>query len=294
MRQLRACVLAVSVLDDIDLTPREGGVQLDGRRPVLVSWAEVAEVVGDHPPAGATARRRLSVALRLHRVVAEAGRAAPLVLRPAARLMALPLDHAAHPGGSWVHGVQLGLALTCGVGVLGVLGDPDEVVPLPPRVALAAGVTTADWWTAVSAHAEQMGVLAARRLRRDGGTFPDAAGRRVGANSQAVLRPVGGIDVLSLLTSSGLRTHLAEEDGSGMRAVAVPMRGRGWYDLARIDPAYVGAAWMATDPWDRGLRRPVLVTADELTLAAAGGETVRQSLADPAVSHRVERAVHYR
>lgn len=294
LRLLRSAVLAVSVLDDIDVTPREAGVRLDGSSPVVVGWHEVAEAVGEHPASGLVARRRLSVLLRLHRVVAEAGRSAPVVLRPAARLVALPLDHAAHPGPGWVQSVQLGLAVTCGIGVLGLTGDPDEVVPLPASVAEKAGVDTSQWWSTIAQHAEDMGALAVRRLQRDA-TSTSTGVRHVSAtDSQAVVRPVGGVDALSLLTTSALRHHLAAEDGSGMRAVAVPMRSRAWYDLARVDPAYVAAAWSATTPWDRGLARPVLVTADELTMALAGGDTVRQSLADPARSAQLDRSVRYR
>jgi hypothetical protein len=99
-----------------------------------------------------------------------------------------------------------------------------------------------------------MGALAAARLGRDGPT-------------DGVIRPVGGCDVLALLASASLRRHLAMGDSTGMRAVAVPMRRRGWYDLSRIDPAFVGAAWSATDELDRGVPRPLLVTADEVAVS---------------------------
>jgi hypothetical protein len=98
-----------------------------------------------------------------------------------------------------------------------------------------------------------MGALAAARLGRDG--------------TEGVIRPVGGCDVLALLASPSLRRHLATGDGSGLRAVAVPMRRRGWYDLSRIDPAFVGAAWSATDEIDRGVAHPLLVTAEEVSLS---------------------------
>lgn len=48
--------------------------------------------------------------------------------------------------------------------------------------------------------------------------------------------------------------------------MAVPDRTRGWFDLAHIDPAYAAAAWSVTDLRDRGFRRPVLVTRDEVAL----------------------------
>jgi hypothetical protein len=63
-----------------------------------------------------------------------------------------------------------------------------------------------------------------------------------------------------------------------MRAVAVPMRSRGWFDLARIDPPFVAAAWTATAAPQRGLPRPALVTADEVCLAATGGDPVSAAL----------------
>jgi hypothetical protein len=106
-----------------------------------------------------------------------------------------------------------------------------------------------------------MGALAAARLTRDGG-------------SSGVLRPVGGVDALTLLASRAVRRHLAETDSTGMRAIACPVRARAWFDLARIDPAFVGAAWGATDEWDRGLPRPLLVTVDEVAIARAGGDPV--------------------
>ncbi|MFP5347523.1 MAG: hypothetical protein ACLGIA_10900, partial [Actinomycetes bacterium] len=62
-----------------------------------------------------------------------------------------------------------------------------------------------------------------------------------------------------------LRGYLAAQDGSGMRALAVPMRSRGWFDLARIDPVFVGAAWTATEEPQRAFPGPLLVTADEVT-----------------------------
>ena len=42
-----------------------------------------------------------------------------------------------------------------------------------------------------------------------------------------------------------------------------------------------GAA-LLTEADERGFPRPVLVTADEVTLARPGGDVVRQSLSDPA------------
>jgi len=63
-----------------------------------------------------------------------------------------------------------------------------------------------------------------------------------------------------------------------MRAVAVPDRRRGWLDPSRIDPAFVGAAWTATDPPWRGIAVPLLVTADEVGAARPLGDVVAQAL----------------
>jgi hypothetical protein len=279
---LRGCVLAVSVLEDLDIEPRERGLVLDGVPPVSVGWPAVRVAIGAHPPESATARRRLADWLRLRRVVADLGADAATVLRQAARAVALPHNHPAHPGRAWVTERPLGGAMECGLGVLGLLHDPDAVTLLPPGVVGATGATARRWWPAVREHAEGMGHLVVQRLRRDVG------------QGHAALRPTGGVDVPSLLLSPALRRHLASEDGSGMRALAVPMRSRGWYDLARIDPAFVAAAWSATDEWERAYAVPLLVTADEVALAPTGGDAVRQALSDPAAKRGWQRDVRYR
>jgi hypothetical protein len=293
---LRRAVLAVSVLDDIDVSPRDRGIVLDGPAgtpPIRLSWRVVAAAHGPGPIGGAAGHRRLSVCLQLHRLVGERGPDAADMLRQAARLLALPHDHAIHPGARWVRQRPIGGALHVGVGVVGLLADPDEVVPLPPSVASAAGADLGAWWPHLVAHADGMGHLAVNRLRRDHHHRTTLRGSAA-TSSQEVLRPVGGVDVLSLLTTRSIREYLAASDGSGMRAMAVPMRSRGWYDLARIDPAFVAAAWSATDEWDRGLRRPLLVTADEVALGPEGGSTVTGVLADPAAGSTFDRDVRYR
>lgn len=279
---LRRAVLAVSVLDDVDLEPREGGVHLPGRRPVLVRWTELADVVAGADLASEAARRRISVLLRLRRFVGELGSRAPAVLEQSARALALPEGHLDDLGPGWVRETVLGGDVRLGVGVVGVLGDDEEVVPLHRSVAAAAGTDARQWWRRLRGHAEAMGALAAHRLARD-----------EGAGRHSVLRPVGGCDVPTLLASSALRGYLAAGDGSGMRALAVPMRSRGWYDLARIDPAFVAAAWSATPEVERGYPRPLLVTADEVRMAVPRGDPVAQSLADPVTDGPALRDVRY-
>jgi hypothetical protein len=257
---LRRCVLAVSVLADVDVVPSDDGVVLPGPPTVTVGWEEIAAAAG-REPTGDVARVRVEELLRLHAVVAGLGAGAAERLRSAARVVALPPGHADHLGISWVREHLMGGALQLGIGVHGLLGDAkdsrdgaDRVVPLHPGVPLAAGVEATRWWPHLRRHVDRMGALAAARLGRDG-------------TAEGVIRPVGGCDVLALLASPSLRRHLATGDGSGLRAVAVPMRRRGWYDLSRIDPAFVGAAWSATDPLDRGVSRPLLVTADEVAVS---------------------------
>ena len=79
-----------------------------------------------------------------------------------------------------------------------------------------------------------------------------------------------------------------------MRAAAVPMRRRGWLDLTRIDPAFTAAAAAATAPEERGFSRPVLLTADEVTMAVDGGRPAEIVLRDKAVEPPHLRAVLFR
>jgi hypothetical protein len=255
---LRQAVLAVSVLTDIDLCPRDDGVLVTARQSrsgaVLVGQAELAEALGDHDPLSVAGRRRMSVLLRLYRLVADHGErpdGAPALIRRAARALALPPDHAVHPGPGWVLQRLRGDALDLGVGLLGLGEYPDDVQPLPPSLAARLDLRPAEWWPDLGEHVERMGGLTATRIARDG---------------RPVLRPVGGCDVLTLLASASLRTQLSAGDGTGLRAVAAPTRRRGWFDLAQIDPAYTTAAWSITSEPDRGLPSPVLVTRDEVTV----------------------------
>jgi hypothetical protein len=67
-----------------------------------------------------------------------------------------------------------------------------------------------------------------------------------------------------------------------MRAVAVPVRNRGWLDLSRIDPAFVQAAASIAGDDERGFSRPVLLTVDEVVTALPGGNLAEIVLRDPA------------
>ncbi|WP_432486420.1 hypothetical protein, partial [Kineococcus esterisolvens] len=175
--------------------------------------------------------------------------------RSRARRVALAVPRGAdrHPGSGWAAEPLLGGALDLGPGVVVAHDGVERTLPVPAASARATGAAPA--LTAQQReHLEAMGALAVQRLQRD-----------AGARGDGVLRPVGGCDVPTLLAAASLREHLVA--GSVMRAVAVPDRTRGWFDLARVDPAFVVAAWAVTDPADRGLRRPVLVTREEVAPA---------------------------
>jgi hypothetical protein len=249
---LRRCVLAVSVLHDLDLAPADDGVRLPDANGVLVTWAMIAQVAGAEPGEEAPARHRVAALLRLHRLVSELGDEAAAGVREALRLVALPPGHIDHPGPDWVVRRLPGGALDLGYGVYGLLDEPDRCVPLAPSLTERLGLQGRDSWSAVREYTERMGTLAAARLARDG--------------REGVIRPVGGCDVLSLMASRTLRRHLAEGDGTGLRAVASPTRQRAWYDLRHMDPGFVQAAWQLTDEPDRGLAIPLLVTADEVAV----------------------------
>lgn len=249
---LRQCVLAVSVLRDLDVMPSDAGVQIPGAQPAVVKWTAIHDAVGRHDANGPIARRRVENLLRLHLLAAELGPAAAERFRSAARVVALPPGHADHPGGPWVRDALRGNALELGIGVFGLIGEADRTLALPPSVLKTIQVNGDQWWPTLREHAERMGSLSATRLSRDGHT--------------GLVRPVGGCDVLALLSSRTLRRHLADGDGTGLRALAVPTRRRGWFDISRVDPAFVRAAWSLTDDHERGMPVPLLITADEVSL----------------------------
>lgn len=243
---LRQLALAVAVLEDIDLLPDPAGVTLPGPVPVVVPWAEVAAAAAPYPidPGSAEARCRLAQRLRVRRSAAELG---PRRLLEAVRPLGVPLDSPRHPGPGWARASVLGGAIEVGPGLAPCPDRPADVVPLPPGVADGA------WSTAVD-YLHRMGELAVDRLRRD----------------PHLLRPMGGCDVVTLLASAQVRRALAVAN-HGICTLAAPMRDRGWTRLSQIDPAFVPAAYAATDLGMRGFPRPLLITADEVTMARDGG-----------------------
>lgn len=261
--ELRRLALAVSVLDDVDIVPTDDGVLLTGDAVVEVSWLELRRALAGADPESDLGRARVSGWLRGRRIAADTH---PEHLRGLARPVGLPVEHPLHPGLDWVRHRVLGDVLDLGFGFVGVGTDPDEVVIVPQGALDAAGIDPLPWWPVARDYLERMGALAAQRLA-----------------DTSLLRPIGDCDVVTLLGSRALREALCALDGTGMRAAAVPMRRRGWLDLTRIDPAFTTAAAAATAPDERGFGRPLLLTADEVTMAADGGRPAEIVLRDKAV-----------
>jgi hypothetical protein len=280
---LRRAVLAASLLDDIPLTPDDHGVRLgptweDRTAWISAGWAELHAGLAGAEPLSDPGRLRLRDWLRARTASDHSA------LRRRAVVRALPVGHALHPGPSWVQESVLGGVLDLGIGLRTESPTPGAGpalgVPLPTTAYLA---DTSVWWPALVSHRNEMAALALDRLHRDG---------------NGTLRPVGDCDVLTLLSSPTLRCYLAAEDGTGMRAVAVPMRERGWCDVSRIDPVFVGAAASATSPEHRGVSRPLLVTVDEVgqvPQVTALAAQARIALADRTISlNQLNRPVLYR
>jgi hypothetical protein len=159
-----------------------------------------------------------------------------------------------------------GDALDLGLGFAGLdPRDPDRVVPAPQSLLDSAGIDADDWWPTCIVYLEQMGRMAAERMHR---------------RPEAPLRPMGDCDVMTLLGSMTLRAAIVDDVPDGMRAIAIPMRSRGWLDLTRVDPAFSAAAARLTAPDERGFSRPLLVTREEVALAPEGGDTVRPVIED--------------
>lgn len=263
--ELRRGVLAVCVLHDVDIEPDALGVTLPGTPPVWVPWAECRRALAGHDPE-TTGRRRLADWLQARRWAADL---APERLVQRLRPVGLPVEHVLHPGLDWVRERVLGDALDLGLGAVELdPDDPDRVVLLPPPVFDEAGLDQEQMWALARARLEELGTLAAERLRRD---------------TRGQLRPLGDCDVVTLLGSRALRAALAR-DARGMGAAVVPMRRRGWTQLTLIDPAFGPAAARATEPAERGFQRPLLITADELKEVADGGRAEQIVLRDPALS----------
>jgi len=270
---LRRCVLAVTVLQDFDLDPADGGVALPSGR--VLPWDLLDLALGGLDPDLPAARPRLAAWLRT--VQALAWRS-PEEIGARCRPLGLPVGHVLHPGPAWVRTRIHGGVLDLGLAYVGIGSDPDEVVVAAPGTLEAVGVAD-DWWDGCLAYLEEMGELAAERHRR---------------HPTQPLRPMGDCDVVTLLGSAALRRELAGGDGSGMRAAAFPTRNRGWLDLSRTDPAFALVAARLASDIERGFVRPVLITVEEVAMAREGGDPILQALRDGAAPDPVLPAVRFR
>ena len=261
--ELRRCALAVAVLHDLDVLPAIDGIVLTGTPTLEVTWAECRRALGGVEPETDDGRHRLARWLLLRRWLAER----PLGdLAERARPYGTPVESPLHSGLDWVRRRVLGDALDLGFGFVGLdPRDPDKVLPVPQRLLESAGVNVDDWWPTAVVYLERMGRMAAERMER---------------NPKSPLRPMGDCDVVTLLGSMTLRAAMVDGVADGLRTVAVPMRNRGWLDLSRVDPAFSAAAARLTAPEDRGFSRPLLVTREEVALAAEGGDVVGSVLRD--------------
>lgn len=265
--ELRRGVLAVCVLHDLDIEPGKQGLTMPGDPDVFVSWSECKRALVGFHPESAEGHERLARWLLTRRWAADL----PIdALRSRIRPLGLPIEHVLHPGLDWVMRRVLGDALDLGLGAVGLdPTDPDAVLPLPLPLLDDLGLDAEVEWLNAEAYLGRMGTLAAARLAR---------------SSRGLLRPMGDCDVVTLLGSWALRGAIADRVG-GMGAVVVPMRTRGWTDLALIDPAFGPAAAAATSPLERGFDRPLLVTNDELAVVPEGGHpevlVLRDSIDEP-------------
>ena len=266
----------MSVLHDVDLEPDTEGIRLTGSPAVWIPWSECRRALAGHDPEDAAGRGRLAAWLLARRWCADAG---PEALELALRPVGLPVDHVLHPGLDWVHERVLGDALDLGLGAVGLdPAQPERVVLLPTSALDDVGLDAEVAWQAQRVRLEELGTLAAERLSRD---------------TKGQLRPYGDCDAATLLGARSLRAALAQASG-GLGAAVVPMLRRGWTRLALIDPAFGPAAAAATPAAERGFRRPLLITADELALVPEGGRPEQIVLRDPAIDAPWVRDVLYR
>ncbi len=276
--QVRREVLAAMLLDDgmlADVELDDGGVTARVSSTwVYMDWAELTRAAdpGLHDQPGPSLRRRIARWMRLRITLVEwtttYGEGFNDYVVSKIRPRAMPADHSLHPGSSWLVSRPLGDSTHYGLALRGFnddgVTDSDSAGLLPVKLLEYANVPTDSAIARASQYVDDMAELAVDRHRRD---------------PSAVMRSLGDADVPTLLTSPLYRRTLL--DGQGMRSAAVPCRHRGWLDLGRLDPAFAVSAAELTEPDERGYTRPILITADEITMVKPGGNIIGQSLDDP-------------
>jgi hypothetical protein len=281
--ELIRLVQAVSVLDGIDVRATDGGLvpaDSDSARPI--SWQQVTGALAGDDPLDPAPRHRLALVIALHRVIAELGDGAARRLAGHARLLALPVGHPLNPGDGW--GVQPvpGGVLELGLGVVELLPGQLSPQPLPPSVALLAGLhagTPGDpgtrdhvvpvLWTRLVEQAERLGDLAGRQLATTG--------------DRAAVISVGGCDALTLTTTAALRRHLVgctgQSGGGNGMAIAAPRRDRVWTGERSGDRDRIRAVWLLTASPERGVLEPLRITETGVEPVHTGVEPARVPLA---------------
>jgi hypothetical protein len=247
---LRRMALAVAVLYDVDLLPRDSGLLLTGAADLQVEWPVIATVVEEAQRPGQRVSERAEMAALARWLIArrELALGAKLCVR------GIPVQHTDHPGLRWIREVIAGDALSLG------FGYGPQSLPLPAGVLEHTGRDAAATWSQARLELEELGTLAALRDKR---------------RSQEAIRPLGGADVVTLLGARALRRELAAGEGDGLAALIVPLRTRGWRARSISDPAYGPALAAAMPAEDRGFERPLLVTADEISEVRGGGDPMR-------------------
>jgi hypothetical protein len=248
--KLRRAVSLAAMTHNIPvaMTPEGVDTGVGGVAP----WDTVQGALGAHSLSSPTAVDRLASWLKLrHRVAL----LSPREITSEARVIGFPCDHPRHPGDGWVVQRLHGGALDLGLGLRGLdPGSPLRVVALSPSLWASLGMDPLRHWRTASMMLEHAGAAAACRMQRhrDG---------LIEGNTEA--------DAVTLLGSAHLRAHLAETH-AGMATIAMPTRSRGWTRLSAVDPAFAPSAAQATSDPDRGFTRVLLVTREEVGLAAGG------------------------
>ena len=168
---LRRCVLGVSVIDGIDAFPEPDGVRLldgipwrsAGRRSTRPSATSIPTARERAPDCGCgSAYEAISKPFPMSEGEPEPWR--------------LPRGHALHPGADWARVTVPGGLIDVGVGLLGLLDDPDEVVVIPPALASAANLPVEHWWPELVRELELTARKAADRFSLDDNApFVDSA-----------------------------------------------------------------------------------------------------------------------
>jgi hypothetical protein len=288
---VRRCLLAVTVLHDLDLEwddatsdPDDGlpELRVGNPDPVLVPAYRLRDALADRDLEDPSTVDHLARWLTLRRSLHHVPHA---LLVDSVRVVGLPAEHVRHPGPDWICTVVPGGALTLGFGLLADVAPgvvPEDLqtpaadllggagsapvaaapspVPLPAGVLEDLGLDPAALWPAAMARLEELGRLAAARRRR---------------RPRDPLRPLAEADVVTLLASRRFRFELAAEAQTGLAGVVVPMLTRGWVSNSSLDSAFGPAAASATEPEQRGFPRPLLVTEYEVVQVPEGGHPLR-------------------